>query len=88
MESSALYNDVVVFMQNPAQGSSYTSISDTEVTMLKIWPIFIVGMLGLLLAWMITELVHVEPFKFRAALIVFMGLLGTLAGWKLASREG
>lgn len=54
--------------------------------MLKIWPIFTVGILGVLLAWMITELVHVEPFKFRAALIVFIGLLGTLVGWKLASK--
>lgn len=54
--------------------------------MLKIWPIFIVGVLGLLLAWMITELVHLEPLKFRVAVIVFMGLLGTLAGWKLASK--
>ena len=56
--------------------------------MLKIWPIFVVGMLGLLLAWMITELVHVEPFKFRAAFVVFMGLLGSLAGWALASKRG
>jgi len=55
--------------------------------MLKLWPILIVGMLGLLLAWMITELVHLEPVKFRAALIVFMGLLGTLVGWKLAVKD-
>jgi hypothetical protein len=86
MEWSALHNDVVVFMQNSAQGNFYAGISEGDVKMLKLWPIFIVGMLGLLLAWMITELVHLEPFKFRAALIVFMGLLGTLAGWKLASK--
>ncbi len=54
--------------------------------MLKIWPIFIVGILGLLLAWMITELVHLEPFKLRAAVIVFMALLGTLGGWVLTSK--
>jgi len=54
--------------------------------MIKNWPIFAVGFLGILLAWMIAELIHLEPIKLRAVFIVFIGLLGTLVGWKLASK--
>jgi hypothetical protein len=54
--------------------------------MLKIWPIVGLGLLGLLLAWMITDVIPVEPLKFRAVLIICMGLLGSLVGWKFAIK--
>jgi len=54
--------------------------------MLRIWPMLGFGFVGLLLAWMIAELIHLEPFKFRAVFIIFVGLLGTLVGWKFSSQ--
>jgi hypothetical protein len=54
--------------------------------MLKIWPMIGLGLAGILLAWMITELIHIEPLKFRIVFIVFVGLLGSLLGWKFSSR--
>jgi len=54
--------------------------------MLKIWPIIGFGLVGLLVAWMITELINMEPLKFRIVFICFLGLLGTLLGWKFSSK--
>jgi hypothetical protein len=54
--------------------------------MMKYWPIIVLGLIGILIAWMVSELVNLEILKFRAVFIVFLGLLGTLAGWKLASK--
>jgi hypothetical protein len=54
--------------------------------MLKIWPIVGLGLLGLLLAWMLADVIHLEPLKFRAVFIISLGLLGSLAGWKFATK--
>jgi len=54
--------------------------------MIKYWPIIVLGLIGILIAWMISELINLETLKFRAVFIVLTGLLGTLIGWKLASK--
>ncbi len=53
---------------------------------MKYWPIIVLGLIGILVAWMISELINLEPFKFRCVFIIFIGLLGTLVGWKFASN--
>jgi hypothetical protein len=54
---------------------------------MKYWPVIILGILGVLIAWMIAELTNLEPFKFRVIFIICLGLLGLLAGWALASKH-
>lgn len=54
--------------------------------MLKIWPMVALGVLGILLAWLTTEFVRVEPFKLRLVIIICVGLIGTLAGYKFSVK--